>query len=43
MKASPIVPGQSYLVTHRRTALTVSAAHPCDAICIALDHFAEVQ
>lgn len=37
MSATPIHPGKAYLVTYQHHCLTILAAHPCDAICIALD------
>lgn len=37
MSASTLVPGRLYRVRGSGLDLTVRAAHPCDAICIALD------
>ncbi|WP_454734263.1 hypothetical protein [Cupriavidus pauculus] len=37
MSAAPIVPGKSYLVHGAGLSLTVIAANPVDAICVALD------
>lgn len=36
MSAKPVIPGLLYLVTHQGQRRYISAAHPCDAICIAL-------
>ena len=37
MIARPIVPGRLYRVRARGLDITVMAAHPCDAIAIAIE------
>lgn len=37
MIARAIIPGRLYCVRGRGLDLAVIAAHPCDALCIALD------
>jgi len=37
MIATPILPGHTYRVSYQGQTFTVLAAHPCDAIVIALE------
>jgi hypothetical protein len=37
MSATPIQPGRSYRVRGMGLDLVILAAHPCDAICTAID------
>lgn len=37
MSATPITPGHLYRVRGSGLDLAVLAAHPCDALCIAID------
>ncbi len=44
MYATPLDPGRRYRVHYAGRTLDVLAAHPCDAINAAIDHFlSEVQ
>lgn len=36
MVATPIRPGTSYRITGSGLDLVILAAHPCDALCVAL-------
>ena len=36
MSATPIKSGKTYLVRYSGGSMVVIAAHPCDAICVAL-------
>jgi hypothetical protein len=39
MTAKPLIPGYLYHVKGRGVDRYINAAHPCDAICIALNSF----